>query len=122
MMNFDEQDILDDTDILRAGEQPEDRQLENNSTALRPLTFAEYTGQKKHIDNLKIYVKAARDRGDSLDHCLFYGTPGLGKTTLANIIENELGVNIKTTNGPTIERAGDLAALLTNLQFRDVLL
>lgn len=103
--------------ILNVGETLED----TGGAALRPDTFDEYTGQKKEIDNLKVYIKAAKERGDNLDHCLFYGPPGLGKTTLAYIIAKELGVNIKTTSGPTIEKSGDLAALLTNLMPREVL-
>jgi len=104
-------------DIFREEEHSEDRIL----NTVRPITFDDYTGQKPIIENLKIYVQAAKDRADSLDHCLFYGPPGLGKTTLAYIIANELGVNIKTTSGPTIERSGDLAALLTNLTQHEVL-
>jgi Holliday junction DNA helicase RuvB len=91
------------------------------AAAIRPSSFAEYTGQKKLIENLEIYVQAAKKRSDSLDHCLFYGPPGLGKTTLANIIARELGVNIKVTSGPTVEHAGALSAILTNLEDRDVL-
>lgn len=94
---------------------------DKGAVALRPETFNEYTGQKSIISNLKVYVKAAKERGESLDHCLFYGPPGLGKTTLAYIIAKELGVNIKTTSGPTIEKSGDLAALLTNLSQGEVL-
>ncbi|MDE7169106.1 MAG: Holliday junction branch migration DNA helicase RuvB [Mucispirillum sp.] len=109
--------MSDSDDIYNNKKTDEDRQL----GALRPLSFDEYTGQTKIIDNLKVYVKAAKERGENLDHCLFYGPPGLGKTTLANIIAHELGVNIKTTSGPTIEKSGDLAALLTNLTPREVL-
>ena len=89
--------------------------------AIRPLSFKEYTGQKKLVENLEIYVQAAKKRGESLDHCLFYGPPGLGKTTIANIISHELGVGLRTTSGPTIEHAGALSAILTNLEDRDVL-
>lgn len=108
---------MDNDEIFNAEETAEDK----IGAALRPESFDEYTGQKKIIGNLKIYVRAAKDRGESLDHCLFYGPPGLGKTTLAYIIAKELGVNIKTTSGPTIEKSGDLAALLTNLSSREVL-
>lgn len=94
---------------------------DTQGNSLRPTSFDEYTGQTQIKENLKIFVEAAKRRSDSLDHCLFYGPPGLGKTTLANIIAHELGVSIKTTSGPVIERAGDLAAILTNLQDRDVL-
>ncbi|HLB24968.1 MAG TPA: Holliday junction branch migration DNA helicase RuvB [Nitrospirota bacterium] len=89
--------------------------------ALRPLSFDEYVGQDRVKDNLKVFIQAARERGEALDHVLFSGPPGLGKTTLAHIIAREMGVNIKTTSGPVIERAGDLAAILTNLEKGDVL-
>jgi Holliday junction DNA helicase RuvB len=88
---------------------------------IRPKLFKDYIGQEKLIENLKIFVEAAKKRDDSLDHCLFYGPPGLGKTTLANIIANEMGVGIKSTSGPVIEKPGDLAAILTNLNDGDVL-
>ena len=90
-------------------------------TTLRPQSLAEYVGQKKATDNLKIFIEAAKFRGEPLDHVLFYGPPGLGKTTLAGIIANELGVDLRITSGPAIERAGDLAAILTNLNENDVL-
>jgi Holliday junction DNA helicase RuvB len=89
--------------------------------SLRPRYLAEYIGQAQVKDNLKIYIEAAKMRREPLDHVLLYGPPGLGKTTLSNIIANELGVNIRTTSGPAIERPGDLAAILTNLQENDVL-
>jgi Holliday junction DNA helicase RuvB len=89
--------------------------------SLRPRYLAEYIGQSQVKDNLKIYIEAAKMRREPLDHVLLYGPPGLGKTTLSNIIANELGVNIRTTSGPAIERPGDLAAILTNLQENDVL-
>ena len=89
--------------------------------SLRPRKLVEYIGQKKAKENLKIFVQAALNRGEALDHVLLYGPPGLGKTTLAGIIANELGVNFRITSGPAIERSGDLAALLTNLGERDVL-
>lgn len=89
--------------------------------SLRPRVLTEYIGQSKVKENLKVFIDAARSRGESLDHVLFYGPPGLGKTTLANIIAAEMGVNIKSTSGPVIEKPGDLAAVLTNLEPGDVL-
>ncbi|RLA79564.1 MAG: Holliday junction branch migration DNA helicase RuvB [Deltaproteobacteria bacterium] len=94
---------------------------ERNLEQTRPLTFQDYIGQERIKENLKVYVDAARKRGEALDHVLFYGPPGLGKTTLAYVIAHEMGVGIRTTSGPAIERPGDLAAILTNLQERDVL-
>lgn len=90
-------------------------------TSLRPRRLSDYIGQEKAKENLKVYIEAAKMRGDTLDHVLLYGPPGLGKTTLAGIIASELGVNFRVTSGPTIEKQGDLAALLTNLQKGDVL-
>ena len=89
--------------------------------ALRPLDFDDFAGQDQVLDNLKVFVKAANQRGDALDHTLFHGPPGLGKTTLAHILANELQVSIKVTSGPVLDKPGDLAGLLTNLEERDVL-
>ncbi|MCS7019657.1 MAG: Holliday junction branch migration DNA helicase RuvB [Cytophagales bacterium] len=97
---------------------PEDKEIER---ALRPLTFDDFTGQEKIIENLKIFVQAAKMRGEALDHVLLHGPPGLGKTTLSHIIANELRSNIKITSGPVLDKPSDLAGLLTNLEAGDVL-
>lgn len=97
---------------------PEELDLEKK---LRPLSFDDFTGQEQVLDNLKVFVEAANQRSEALDHTLFHGPPGLGKTTLANILANELGVGIKITSGPVLDKPGDLAGLLTNLEERDVL-
>ena len=104
--------------IITADYTPDDNDIENS---LRPKVLDDYIGQDKVKENLKIYIEAARGRGEALDHVLLYGPPGLGKTTLAGIIANEMDVNIRITSGPAIEKQGDLAALLTNLQEGDVL-
>ncbi|SNY45419.1 Holliday junction DNA helicase subunit RuvB [Arsukibacterium tuosuense] len=106
-----------------------DRMIQGNATredevidrAIRPKTLADYTGQQHVREQMAIFIEAARGRGDPLDHLLIFGPPGLGKTTLAMIVANEMGVNIKSTSGPVLEKAGDLAALLTNLEQNDVL-
>ncbi len=97
---------------------PEELDLEKK---LRPLSFDDFSGQEQILDNLKVFVEAANQRNEALDHTLFHGPPGLGKTTLANILANELGVGIKITSGPVLDKPGDLAGLLTNLEERDVL-
>ena len=97
---------------------PEEQDIEK---VLRPLSFADFSGQEQVLENLQIFVKAAFEREEALDHTLFHGPPGLGKTTLAYILANELSVGIKVTSGPVLDKPGDLAGLLTNLEMRDVL-
>lgn len=102
------------------GENLSPQELDIEKT-LRPLSFEDFTGQDQALENLKIFVQAANERNEALDHALFHGPPGLGKTTLAYILANELNVNIKVTSGPVLDKPGDLAGLLTNLDVRDVL-
>src|SRR5580698_6664271 len=97
---------------------PADKEFENN---IRPSVIEEFSGQPQLIENLRIFIRAAKMRGEALDHILFHGPPGLGKTTLSRIVANELSVQIKETSGPVIEKPGDLAGLLTNLEPNDVL-
>ena len=108
---------MEDFDIRQEGRQKE-KDFEN---ALRPLCFEDFSGQQKVVDNLRIFVEAAKYRGEPLDHTLLHGPPGLGKTTLSNIIANELGVGFKLTSGPVLDKPGDLAGILTSLEPNDVL-
>ncbi len=109
--------MKEDFDIRREG-QAREKDFEN---ALRPLRFSDFSGQQKVVDNLRIFVEAAKYRGEPLDHTLLHGPPGLGKTTLSNIIANELGVGFKLTSGPVLDKPGDLAGILTSLEPNDVL-
>lgn len=109
---------MTDFDIRRERQPEQEREAER---ALRPLSFGDFRGQKKIVDNLQVFVQAAKMRGESLDHVLLHGPPGLGKTTLSAIIAHELGVGIKVTSGPVLDKPGDLAGLLTNLDENDVL-
>ena len=108
------------TDAQITAPAPQEEDLVHDQT-LRPISFDEFVGQSDLVENLKLYIEASRKRGDALDHVLLFGPPGLGKTTLAHIISKEMNVNLKQTSGPVLERAADLAGLLTNLRNRDVL-
>ena len=113
--------MTNDFDIREASEPSKSSNEKEFEKALRPLTFDDFQGQDKVKENLRIFVAAAKMRGESLDHTLFHGPPGLGKTTLSNIIANELGVGFKVTSGPVLDKPGDLAGLLTSLDKNDVL-
>ena len=110
--------MTEDFDIRQEGVNSSERDFEN---ALRPLRFGDFSGQQNVVENLEVFVEAAKYRGEPLDHTLLHGPPGLGKTTLSNIIANELGVGFKLTSGPVLDKPGDLAGILTSLEPRDVL-
>ena len=110
--------MTDDFDIRQESAVSGEKDFEN---ALRPLRFSDFSGQQKVVENLEVFVEAARYRGEPLDHTLLHGPPGLGKTTLANIIANEMGSTLRVTSGPVLDKPGDLAGLLTNLNAGDVL-
>jgi Holliday junction DNA helicase RuvB len=110
--------MIEEDRLISPGISPNDQSLDR---AIRPLSLQDYIGQSEVKKQMEIFIGAARNRGEAMDHTLIFGPPGLGKTTLANIIANELNVSIKTTSGPVLEKAGDLAAMLTNLEAGDVL-
>ena len=112
---------MEDTFDIRSSQNTPNKSDRDFENALRPLAFSDFTGQKKVVENLQVFVEAARRRGEPLDHTLLHGPPGLGKTTLSNIIANELGVGFKLTSGPVLDKPGDLAGLLTSLETNDVL-
>lgn len=114
-------DSMEQEDFDIRNQQPVTSRERDFENALRPLNFEDFSGQDKVVDNLRIFVKAARLRGEALDHVLLHGPPGLGKTTLSNIIANELGVGFKITSGPVLDKPGDLAGVLTSLEPNDVL-
>ena len=110
--------MTDDFDIREERTTAGEKDFEN---ALRPLSFGDFSGQQKVVNNLEVFVEAAKYRGEPLDHTLLHGPPGLGKTTLSNIIANELGSGLKITSGPVLDKPGDLAGILTSLEKNDVL-
>lgn len=110
--------MVEDFDVRNENISPAEKEFEN---ALRPLQFNDFSGQQNVVENLRVFVEAAKYRGEPLDHTLLHGPPGLGKTTLSNIIANELGVGFKITSGPVLDKPGDLAGILTSLEPNDVL-
>ncbi len=113
--------MKDDARIVSPQAQPEDTQVGNNPVSLRPTSLKDFVGQREVCDNLKVFIEAAKQRGEALDHVLLFGPPGLGKTTLSSIVAKELGVGFRATSAPMISKSGDLAAILTNLERNDVL-
>lgn len=113
--------MKDDERIVSPQSQPEDEQIGNNPVSLRPNSLDDFVGQREVCDNLKVFITAAKQRGEALDHVLLFGPPGLGKTTLSSIVAKELGVGFHATSAPMISKSGDLAAILTNLERNDVL-
>ncbi|MBR3662729.1 MAG: Holliday junction branch migration DNA helicase RuvB [Alphaproteobacteria bacterium] len=113
--------MKEDNRIISPQQQEDDDTIGNNPVSLRPTTLSDFVGQREVCENLKVFIEAAKGRGEALDHVLFFGPPGLGKTTLASIVAKELGVNFKATSAPMISKSGDLAAILTNLERNDVL-
>lgn len=113
--------MKEDARIVSPKAQPEDAQIGNNPVSLRPTSLKDFVGQREVCDNLKVFIEAAKQRGEALDHVLLFGPPGLGKTTLSSIVAKELGVNFRATSAPMISKSGDLAAILTNLEKNDVL-
>lgn len=113
--------MKEDNRIVSPQHQEEDEQVGNNPVSLRPTSLDDFVGQREVCENLKVFIEAARQRGEALDHVLLFGPPGLGKTTLSSIVAKELGVNFRATSAPMISKSGDLAAILTNLEKNDVL-
>ena len=113
--------MKEDSRIISPQQQAEDEQVGNNPVNLRPSRLDDFVGQREVCENLKVFIEAAKGRGEALDHVLFFGPPGLGKTTLSSIVAKELGVNFRATSAPMISKSGDLAAILTNLERNDVL-
>jgi Holliday junction DNA helicase RuvB len=113
--------MKEDSRIISPQKQAEDEQVGNNPVSLRPNRLDDFVGQREVCENLKVFIEAAKGRGEALDHVLFFGPPGLGKTTLSSIVAKELGVNFRATSAPMISKSGDLAAILTNLERNDVL-